>query len=131
MAKFCSGLVAGDFLVGLWLWSGGFLPITFMGITFTDAMVAPWLVFDAALFIILVHYGWHMGKTPRLRERTYLLSAGTVFGLVAVAHLARIFAGVDITIAGWELPFWLSWIGTGATAYLSYMSFHLGMRMHR
>jgi len=132
MAKFFSGLVAGDFLAGVWLWSSGMLPITLLGITFDSTMILPWLIFDAALFIILVHYGWHMGKTPMLRERSYLTVAGLVFGIISFAHLVRVFTGADIEIIGWSVPLWLSWIGTAATAYLSYMSFRLALKMkHR
>ncbi len=129
IAKFASGLVVGDFLAGVWLWSNNLLPVNFMGVTVNDGTLAPWLVFDAALFIIFVHYGWRLGKTPVLKERTFLLAAGVVFGVVAVAHIIRIFLGADLVIFGWAVPLWLSWIGTAASAYLSYMSFHLAMRM--
>ena len=129
LAKFASGLVAADFLIGVWFWSQGMLPVSFFGIAVTQDAVLPWLIFDAALFIILIHYGWHVGKTPLMRERTYLLAAGTVFGIVALAHLLRVFTATDLVIAGWTVPLWLSWIGTAATAYLSYMSFRLGLRM--
>ena len=127
VAKFLSGLVAGDFLAGLWLSSNGLLPTIFLGVTFTSSMVAPWLVFDAALFIILVHYGWHLGKTPMLRERTYLMVAGIIFGVVATAHLMRVFLGADVVIFGWDVPLWLSWVGTAVTTYLSYMSFRFAL----
>jgi hypothetical protein len=99
------------------------------GMHLTSDVAAPVLIFDAALFILLVHYGWHIGKTPFLRERTYLIAAGALFGVVAAAHLLRIFTNTDIVILGWEAPIWLSWIGTAATAYLSYMSFHLSMKV--
>ncbi len=101
----------------------------FMGVAIDNTTVAPWLVFDAALVLILVHYGWHMGKTPLLRERSYLMIAGGIFGVIAVAHLIRVFTGVDIEIMGWFVPLWISWIGTAAAAYLSYMSFRLALRM--
>lgn len=129
LAKFGSGLVAGDFLGILWFAMHGGFPTSFLGIQLTSSMILPALVFDAAMFIILVHYGWHIGKTPFLRERTYLMIAGAVFGVIAAAHLIRLFTGVDIAVAGWSVPLWLSWIGTAATAYLSYMSFHLALRM--
>lgn len=129
VAKFFSGLVAADFLVGVWFWLGGMLPLSFMGVAIDSNTVGPWLVFDAALFLILVHYGWHMGKTPILRERSYLMIAGAIFGVIAAAHLVRIFTGADIAIMGWYIPLWISWFGTAATAYLSYMSFRLALKM--
>jgi hypothetical protein len=129
LAKLASGLVLGDFLAHVWLATHHGFPVDFLGMTFTQSMVAPTLVFDAALFIILVHYAWHIGKTPFLRERTYLVAAGVLFGVVAAAHLIRAFTNADLVIAGYDIPVWLSWIGTAATAYLSYMSFHLAMRV--
>ena len=130
-AKFASGLVLGDFLAHLWLATHNGFPVNFLGIHFTSAIVAPTLIFDAALFILLVHYGWHIGKTPFLRERTYLMVACVVFGVVAAAHIIRIFTNSDFVIFGWDVPVWLSWIGTAATAYLSYMSFHLALKQKR
>ncbi len=129
VAKFCSGLVIGDFLAVFWLSMSGAIPHSFMGVHLTSDMVLPTLIFDVALFIILVHYGWHIGKTPVLRERTFLMTAGIVFGVVALAHLMRVFVGADLNVFGWDVPLWLSWIGTAITAYLSYMSFHLAMRI--
>lgn len=129
VAKFASGLIAGDFFALLWLATHHGLPATFLGLQFTGDIVLPALVFDAALFIILVHYAWHVGKTPLMRERTFLLVAALVFGVVALAHLLRVFTGADVVVLGWALPLWLSWIGTAVTAYLSYMSLRLAMRM--
>lgn len=129
IAKFGAGLVAGDFLGVLWISNAGILPVEFFGRTFTEGIILPALIFDAALFLILVHYGWHIGKIPAIRERSYLMLAGIIFGIVAAAHLLRIFTGVEVTIATWSMPLWLSWLGTAITAYLSYMSLRLGMRM--
>ena len=77
---------------------------------------------------MLIHYGWHLGKIPRPRERTYLFIAGVIFTIVALAHLVRVFAGADLVIVGWNVPLWLSWIGTAAAAYLAYASFYFAMR---
>lgn len=129
IAKFASGLVAADLATTIWLAYSGMLPITFLGIAFTDAMVWPAIVLDIALLGILIHYGWHIGKIPALRERTYLLIAGTVFTIVAAAHLARVFFGVDITIVNWVVPHWISWTAAIVVTYLSYMSFRLAMRI--
>ena len=130
-AKLGAGLVLGDFFAHVWLATHHGFPVNFMGIHFTSAIVAPTLIFDVALFILLVHYAWHIGKTPFLRERTYLMIAAVVFGIVAAAHLVRVFTNADLSIMGWDVPVWLSWIGTAATAYLSYMSLHLALRMKK
>lgn len=129
LAKFGSGLVAGDFIANAWIASMGYYPIEVWGWTFTSDIVLPTLIFDAALFLILVHYGWNIGKIPALRERSYLLVAGTIFGVVALAHLMRIFLNADLVIMEYEIPHWLSWVGVTATTYLSYMSFKLATRL--
>jgi hypothetical protein len=81
------------------------------------------------VFLILVHYGWNIGRIPQLRERTYVLAVGVVFTIVAVAHLYRLFTGVDLVVLGWDLPLWLSWFGVAIAAYLAYSSFHFVSRM--
>lgn len=131
LAKFAAGLVAADFLATLWFASAGLFPVEFFGHVITEDIVVPTLVFDAALFLVLVHYGWNVGKIPALRERSYLMLAGLVFGAVAVFHLYRIFTGTDLTIGEWMAPVWLSWFGVAVTTYLSYMSFRLAGRMKR
>ena len=59
----------------------------------------------------------------------YFLTVGIILGIVSLAHLVRIFTGIDIAIIGWSVPLWVSYIGTLVAAYLSYMSFYLSMRM--
>jgi hypothetical protein len=95
----------------------------------TSDMLLPSLIFDIALFLILVHYAWHVGKIPAMRERSYVFFVGCLFTLVAVIHLWRVFTGADLMIGEWDTPVWLSWFGVAVTAYLAYMSFHLAARM--
>jgi hypothetical protein len=127
-AKFCAGLVAADLLTILWAWSNNLFPITTWGVSWSSDVVLPGVIFDAALLIILIHYGWHLGKIPRPKERTYLLVAGVVFTVVALAHLMRVFTQGELVLMGWVVPLWLSWIGTLVAAYLAYASFHFSAR---
>jgi len=129
LAKLGAGLVLGDFLAVLWLISQSAFPVSFYGAQFDASSAAPIIIFDIALFIILVHYGWHLGSTPRLRTRAYFLTIGVILGVVAFAHLIRVFTGADVAILGWAVPLWLSYIGAVVAAYLSYMSFYLSVRM--
>jgi len=128
LAKFGSGLVAADLATVIWFAYSGLLPITSFGITFDEAMIWPAIIFDAALLVVLVHYSWHIGKIPALRERTYLTIAGIIFGIVAAAHFARVLFQIDLSIMDWTAPHWLSWIAVIATTYLCYMSFRLAIR---
>ena len=131
VAKFLAGLVAGDFLCAWWLWAQGLLPMTFWGVTWTTDTMPVILTFDAALFIILVYYGWHIGRLPAIRERGYLFAVGAIFGAVALEHIARLLFNYHVTIADIVIPTWLSWMGTIVSLYLAYMSFHLAVRVKR
>lgn len=128
LAKFGSGLVAADLATTIWFVYSGLLPVTSFGVTFDETMIWPAIIFDAGLLAVLIHYGWHIGKIPALRERTYLMVAGTIFAVVAAAHFARILFSMDLTLMDWTAPHWLSWIAIVATTYLSYMSFHLAVK---
>jgi len=129
IAKFAAGLVLGDFLAGWWFLAYHLFPVSFLGVTLTEPMVGPWLAFDAVLFLILVHYGWNVGRTPHLSSSSFFTVIGVLFGIVALVHIARIFFGLDLVLGSFMVPVWLSWIGAAATAYLSYMSFYLASRM--
>ncbi len=129
VAKFAAGLVAADFLWLLWFSQQHLHGIAFFGMTVTSDMLLPNLIFDIALFIMLVHYAWHVGKIPAMRERSYIFVAGVIFTLVAFAHLWRIFTGADLQLGDWDVPVWLSWFGVAVTTYLAYMSFHIAARM--
>jgi hypothetical protein len=48
----------------------------------------------------------------------WLRISGTIFGIVAIAHLLRIVTGISILIGDWSLPVWLNWLGLGATGFL-------------
>lgn len=124
LSKFGAGLVAADFLWLLWFSQQKAASFSLLGATFTHDMVLPALLFDVALFLSFVHYGWHVGKIPSVREHTYVLVAGALFSVVAITHLYRIFTGGDLIILGWDAPLWLSWLGVAVTTYLAYLSFH-------
>lgn len=131
ISKFAAGLVAADLVTLVWLSVSGMLPVHFLGTSFGPESVVPGVIFDLALLLVLIHYGWHVGKIPAPREHTYLLVVGVVFTVVAVAHLWRIFATGDLTIMGWVVPLWLSWFGVIITAYLAYTSFRFALHMPR
>ena len=125
VAKFGAGLVLGDFLALWWVSAYNLLPFNFIGINITQGTVPGAMVFDAALFIILIHYGWGIGKMPVVREKAYLKVVGAVFGIVGIIHLARVLTEGNLTVWSWSAPVWLSWFGVVITLYLSYMSFRL------
>lgn len=130
IAKVGSGLVLADIISVFWFSAAGLLPITILGVTWTASALPEILVFDIALLLLLVHYGWSMRmpiSSPS--ERTLLVVAGLIFLVVALVHLARLAFGIDLILGDFNVPTWLSWIGVLFAGYLSYASFHFaGMR---
>lgn len=129
LAKFASGLVAADFLCGLWFYFAVTPPLMFFGVVFTPAQIILWMIFDTILFAFLVHYAWRMEDRPRTgNERLFHNIAGTIFALVALLHLSRIIFGWQFVLGSWEVPYWLNGLGTIVTGFLAYTSFHLANR---
>jgi hypothetical protein len=44
--------------------------------------------------------------------------SGTIFGIIALIHLARLITGVPVNIAGNSLPMWMNIVGFIATCFL-------------
>ena len=51
--------------------------------------------------------------------------AASIFLIVALAHLARNFWGIEILIRGWAVPHSLSWIAAAAGFVLSFWMFRV------
>jgi hypothetical protein len=60
-----------------------------------------------------------------MSQRTFLLIAGVVFGLVALAHVLRIVLGWSVVIQDLSVPMWASWIAVIVMGYLAYEGFRL------
>ena len=58
----------------------------------------------------------------------YLTISAVLFGLVALAHLARAIAQWPLVIGTWSVPMALSWIAAIVTASLSVWAFSLVRR---
>jgi len=63
-----------------------------------------------------------------MNQKMYFLACSTVFFVVAVAHLARLIFGWEITIAGWDAPHWVSIPGLVIPGVLSAWGFVLALR---
>jgi hypothetical protein len=61
-------------------------------------------------------------------QKTFVLLAGVIFAIVALAHLLRIFMGWPILIDNWTVPMWLSWIALVVAGGLSYFGLSLVSR---
>ena len=58
-------------------------------------------------------------------QKTFVLLAGVVFAIVALAHLLRIFMDWPIVIDTWTVPMWLSWIALVIAGGLGFFGLRL------
>lgn len=58
-------------------------------------------------------------------KRTYYKIVSVVFGIIAVAHLARVFYGWEAVIADVVIPLWVSWAAVLIAGYLSVRGWQL------
>jgi hypothetical protein len=63
--------------------------------------------------------------------RTYLQISGTLFGLIALGHLLRLFRHWPVDLAGHIVPLWASWVGLALAGGLSVWALRLMRAMPR
>ena len=63
-----------------------------------------------------------------MSEHAYSLTAGIIFLLVAIGHLARIILGTPVVVEGLSVPVWASAVAFVVTAFLSYEGFRFARR---
>jgi hypothetical protein len=61
----------------------------------------------------------------KLNQKTYLQVTGLMFTVGAVVHLLRLLMGWSATIAGWDVPVWLSLVAVVVAGYLAYSAYKL------
>jgi hypothetical protein len=61
----------------------------------------------------------------------WLRIAGTIFGIVAMAHLLRIVTEIPVLIGDWSLPVWINWFGLGATGFLCFWLWIISVRIRK
>lgn len=57
--------------------------------------------------------------------RGYLQISGTLFGLMALGHLLRLFRHWPVDLAGHVVPLWASWVGLVLAGGLSVWALRL------
>jgi len=63
-----------------------------------------------------------------MSERAYSLTAGIVFLLIALGHLARLILGTPVVVQGLPVPVWASVVALVVTGFLSYEGFHFARK---
>ena len=132
ISKFLTGLIAADFIFGLWLYHSHLLPRVFLGIPITPGAAVWGMVFDLVLIAFLVHFAWMTSSRERTSaEKIFHNFAGVIFTLVALLHLSRFLFGWNFILGSWIVPYWINGLGTLAAIFLAYASLHLGRRSNR
>lgn len=62
-----------------------------------------------------------------MSRKSYALTVGLIFLIIAVLHLLRIISGWGAVIGGWVVPEWVSWM---ALIIAGFLAFH-GLRLSR
>jgi len=60
-----------------------------------------------------------------MRPMPYLIISAVIFSVVALLHLLRLALGWSMVIAGWPVPFWLSWLALVVLAALILIAIRL------
>ncbi|MGA2035096.1 MAG: hypothetical protein ABSG68_22845 [Thermoguttaceae bacterium] len=60
-----------------------------------------------------------------MSSKAYFVASGTIFGLVAVAHLVRVVCQMRVHVGDWAFPVWASWGGFVAAGVLCLWAFRL------
>ncbi len=62
---------------------------------------------------------------PIMGPRSFSITAGAIFLIIALLHAARIFYGWEAVIGGLRVPTWISWIALVISGYLAYAGLSL------
>lgn len=58
-----------------------------------------------------------------MNQRTFAFVAGTIFAIVALAHLLRLIAGWPVVLNTWPVPMWASGVAVLVAGYLAFAAF--------
>ena len=60
-----------------------------------------------------------------MSHKVFLTVSGTIFGVIALLHLARLLAGWPARIGAFDVPTWFSWVSLIVAGYLAFSAFRL------
>lgn len=63
-----------------------------------------------------------------MSHRVFSLTAGVIFGLIALGHLLRVVFALVWTVNGRTIPMWPSWIALLIAGYLAFEGFRLAKK---
>ena len=63
-----------------------------------------------------------------MKPKTYASTAGIIFSVIALLHLARLVFGWEAVIGNWSVPAWVSVAALLIAGYLGYAGLKLSRR---
>jgi hypothetical protein len=66
-----------------------------------------------------------------MSAKTFFTVTGIIFSVLSVLHILRLVSGMSIVIAGWDVPYWFSFLGAAAAGYISYNAFQLRKKKNK
>ena len=63
-----------------------------------------------------------------MKQEHYLLATAVILAVIARTHLARIILGWSVSIAGWDVPIWFSWVAMIVTVVLAFYGYKITTR---
>ena len=63
-----------------------------------------------------------------MNQKTFSLTAGAVFAVIAVLHLLRLLLGWEAVIGGWFVPRWISWMALVIAGLLAFEGIRIGRK---
>jgi uncharacterized membrane protein len=60
-----------------------------------------------------------------MNKNAFALLAGLIFLIVAVAHALRLAFKLQVVVANWQVPMWVSAVACVVAAYLAYEGFQI------
>ena len=63
-----------------------------------------------------------------MNQRTFSLTAGAVFLLIALAHVVRVALSAEWIVEGFTVPLSVSWVAMLVAGYLAYEGFRLARK---
>ncbi len=63
-----------------------------------------------------------------MSQKTFSLTAGVVFALIALLHILRLVSASELIVLGRTIPMLASWVAMVVAGYLAYEGLRLSMK---
>lgn len=63
-----------------------------------------------------------------MKHKKYCMVSGTLFALVALAHLLRVLYSMPVQVDDYAIPMWVSWVATAVPGALAFWAFRIAQQ---